>query len=264
MRCQPDMSCGSVMTTPQASLLGFPNPLLGIAGFTVVVVTGVLAWWRKCRCPGGSWTAGGSCWCGVRLAIFQRLYRTAPSPYAMVVQGHRHTAGGGRVHRFGPMRENRSQGARRGTACLSMVMAGRSVHDSIQDHGPLWDYWSTLDLRHLDKGANNAFFQGARRQSRRSRSGPFSAYELGVGNCGLAYPYEDLPAAPSQGGRVYQIGDIGHPAGPSRSTRRRVTARRLGADANSPWPGFLSENRSGRGMRGGGHQPSVPAPGAWS
>lgn len=39
----PIVSCGSVMTTPQASLLGFPNPLLGIAGFTVVVVTGVLA-----------------------------------------------------------------------------------------------------------------------------------------------------------------------------------------------------------------------------
>ena len=39
----PIVSCGSVMTTPQASVLGFPNPLLGIIGFTVVVVTGVLS-----------------------------------------------------------------------------------------------------------------------------------------------------------------------------------------------------------------------------
>ncbi|MCV7064259.1 hypothetical protein H7I76_36330 [Mycolicibacterium vaccae] len=39
----PVVSCGSVMVTPQASVLGFPNPLIGIAAFTVVVVTGVLA-----------------------------------------------------------------------------------------------------------------------------------------------------------------------------------------------------------------------------
>ncbi|MBV9353006.1 MAG: hypothetical protein JOZ23_15960, partial [Mycobacterium sp.] len=34
----PVLSCGSVMVTPQASLLGVPNPLIGIAAFTVVVV----------------------------------------------------------------------------------------------------------------------------------------------------------------------------------------------------------------------------------
>ncbi|WP_258011084.1 RsmD family RNA methyltransferase, partial [Mycobacterium avium] len=39
----PILSCGSVMITPQASLLGFPNPLLGLVAFTVVVVTGLLA-----------------------------------------------------------------------------------------------------------------------------------------------------------------------------------------------------------------------------
>ena len=39
----PILSCGSVMITPQASVLGFPNPLLGIVAFTVVTVTGVLA-----------------------------------------------------------------------------------------------------------------------------------------------------------------------------------------------------------------------------
>lgn len=35
-------SCGSVMTSPQAEVFGFPNPLLGIAGFTVVATTGAV------------------------------------------------------------------------------------------------------------------------------------------------------------------------------------------------------------------------------
>ena len=39
----PVLSCGSVMTTPQASAFGFPNSLMGIVAFTVVLVTGVLA-----------------------------------------------------------------------------------------------------------------------------------------------------------------------------------------------------------------------------
>ena len=35
----PLLSCGSIVTTWQAELFGFPNPLLGIAGFTVVITT---------------------------------------------------------------------------------------------------------------------------------------------------------------------------------------------------------------------------------
>ena len=38
----PVLSCGSVMTTPQAAVLGFPNPLLGIGAFAVVTTVGVL------------------------------------------------------------------------------------------------------------------------------------------------------------------------------------------------------------------------------
>jgi uncharacterized membrane protein len=37
----PLVSCGSVMTSWQASLLGFPNPLLGVAGFVAPVAVGV-------------------------------------------------------------------------------------------------------------------------------------------------------------------------------------------------------------------------------
>ena len=85
----PIMSCGSVMTTSQASVLGFPNPLLGIVGFTVVVVTGALAV-TKVPLPHWYWAgldAGiliGAVF--VHWLIFQSLYRIgALCPYCMVV-----------------------------------------------------------------------------------------------------------------------------------------------------------------------------------
>lgn len=37
----PLISCGSVMGSPQAGVFGFPNPLLGIAGFAVVITIGM-------------------------------------------------------------------------------------------------------------------------------------------------------------------------------------------------------------------------------
>ena len=37
----PLISCGSVMDTPQASAFGFPNSLIGIAGFAVVTTIGL-------------------------------------------------------------------------------------------------------------------------------------------------------------------------------------------------------------------------------
>lgn len=36
------VSCGGVINTPQASAFGFPNPIMGIVGFTVVLTLGVL------------------------------------------------------------------------------------------------------------------------------------------------------------------------------------------------------------------------------
>ncbi|OBA75870.1 hypothetical protein A5641_23815 [Mycobacterium sp. 1554424.7] len=85
----PIVSCGSVMVTPQASLLGFPNPLLGLVGFTVVIVTGVLAV-AKVTLPQWYWvglTVGvllGAVF--VHWLIFQSLYRIgALCPYCMVV-----------------------------------------------------------------------------------------------------------------------------------------------------------------------------------
>jgi uncharacterized membrane protein len=85
----PVVSCGSVMVTPQASVLGFPNPLLGLVGFTVVTVTGVLAV-AKVPLPQWYWaglTVGlliGAAF--VHWLIFQSLYRIgALCPYCMVV-----------------------------------------------------------------------------------------------------------------------------------------------------------------------------------
>lgn len=85
----PILSCGSVMTNPQASLFGVPNPLLGIVGFTVVIVTGVLSLARL-SLPRWYWaglTAGlllGAAM--VHWLIFESLYRIgALCPYCMVV-----------------------------------------------------------------------------------------------------------------------------------------------------------------------------------
>lgn len=85
----PVLSCGSVMITPQASLFGFPNPLIGIVAFSVVLVTGVLAV-SKVNLPRWYWaglaagTLLGTVF--VHWLIFQSLYRIgALCPYCMVV-----------------------------------------------------------------------------------------------------------------------------------------------------------------------------------
>ena len=85
----PVLNCGSVMDTPQAELFGFPNSLLGIAGFTVIAAVGAvqLAGAQFAR---WFWVA---LQVGVTLAvvfahwlIFQSLYRIgALCPYCMVV-----------------------------------------------------------------------------------------------------------------------------------------------------------------------------------
>jgi uncharacterized membrane protein len=88
-RVHPVLSCGSVMESWQASLLGFPNPVLGVVAFPVVVSTGValvsgaqLAQWY---------------WRGLQIGVlvglifvawlaFQSLYRIgALCPYCMAV-----------------------------------------------------------------------------------------------------------------------------------------------------------------------------------
>lgn len=85
----PIVSCGSVMDSPQAAAFGFPNPIIGVAAFAVVVTLGVvlLAGFEAPR-----WM-----WLGLQLGatfgvlfvhwlIYASLYRIgALCPYCMVV-----------------------------------------------------------------------------------------------------------------------------------------------------------------------------------
>jgi uncharacterized membrane protein len=85
----PILSCGSVMTSPQAEAFGFPNPLLGVAGFPVVAATGaaLLAGGRLAEWFWGSLQAGvTAAVVFVHWLMFASLYRIeALCPYCMVV-----------------------------------------------------------------------------------------------------------------------------------------------------------------------------------
>jgi uncharacterized membrane protein len=85
----PVLSCGSIMASPQAEAFGFPNPLLGVAGFPVVAATGA-ALLAGARLAEWFWAA---LQLGVTAAVLfvhwliaASLYRIgALCPYCMVV-----------------------------------------------------------------------------------------------------------------------------------------------------------------------------------
>ncbi|MGY0232081.1 vitamin K epoxide reductase family protein [Longispora urticae] len=85
----PILSCGSVMSTPQAEVLGFPNPVIGVLTFPVLATLGVVVL-TGARLPRWLWVGAhlGAA-AGVLFAhwlIFQSLYRIhALCPYCMVV-----------------------------------------------------------------------------------------------------------------------------------------------------------------------------------
>lgn len=85
----PIISCGSVMESAQASVLGFPNPLIGVAAFPVVVATGaaLLAGGRLARWYWLGLQVGVSAALGLVMWLaFQSLYRIgALCPYCMIV-----------------------------------------------------------------------------------------------------------------------------------------------------------------------------------
>ena len=85
----PVLSCGSVIVTDQASVFGFPNPLMGLTGFTVVVTLGVLLAARV-QLPRWVWLGlnvgalAGFAFC--HWLIYQSLYSIgALCPWCMVV-----------------------------------------------------------------------------------------------------------------------------------------------------------------------------------
>lgn len=85
----PVLSCGSIMQTDQAEVLGFPNPIIGIAAFPVLIATGAallagaqLARWYWLGLQAG--TIAGVAFVG--WLFFQSLYNiNALCPYCMVV-----------------------------------------------------------------------------------------------------------------------------------------------------------------------------------
>ncbi|GAA4362968.1 vitamin K epoxide reductase family protein [Nocardioides caricicola] len=85
----PVLNCGSVMSTAQAEVFGFPNPILGVAAFPVLVTTGatllaggrLAAWYWRGLQVGVTLGLGFVLW-----LAFQSLYRIgALCPYCMVV-----------------------------------------------------------------------------------------------------------------------------------------------------------------------------------
>lgn len=85
----PVLSCGSIMKTDQSAVFGFPNPLLGVAGFAVVVTVGMA---MLASAAFRAWFWNGllaGCVAGavfVHWLIFQSLYRIdALCPYCMAV-----------------------------------------------------------------------------------------------------------------------------------------------------------------------------------
>lgn len=85
----PVVSCGAVMDSTQGSVFGFPNPLIGIGAFAVVITAGVVVlggfrpprWYRAGMQIGATLGVGFVHW-----LIFQTLYRIhALCPWCMVV-----------------------------------------------------------------------------------------------------------------------------------------------------------------------------------
>lgn len=86
----PLISCGSVISTDQASTFGFSNPILGVIGFSALIVIGINM--LHGFSPKQSWYWQGL-WAGtlfgvlfVHYLIFQSVYRIgALCPFCMVV-----------------------------------------------------------------------------------------------------------------------------------------------------------------------------------
>lgn len=143
----PVLSCGSVMNTPQAAAFGFPNPILGVAGFAALLTIGVVLL-TGASLPGWFWwgiqagTTFGVVF--VHWLIFQSLYRIgALCPYCMVVwvaaitafvAATSHNLRAGRL----PARL-RPAAAYAPTVVTTWLLAIAGLA-TVQ----FWDYWSTL------------------------------------------------------------------------------------------------------------------------
>lgn len=85
------LSCGSIMTSPQSELFGFPNPVLGVIAFPVVLVAGVVLLAGGRPAPWFWWGLLAGCAAGMVLVhwlVVQSAFVIgALCPYCMVVWG---------------------------------------------------------------------------------------------------------------------------------------------------------------------------------
>lgn len=86
----PILSCGSVMSAPQAEAFGIPNPIIGVAGFAAAVTAGCAVLATSGQLARWFWfSAQTAVTLGVGFVhwlVFQSLYRIgALYPYCMVV-----------------------------------------------------------------------------------------------------------------------------------------------------------------------------------
>ncbi|MEU7613934.1 vitamin K epoxide reductase family protein [Micromonospora sp. NPDC049204] len=149
----PILSCGSVMTTPQAEAFGIPNPLIGIAGFAAVTTIGVVLL-ASVRLPGWFWLglqAGATFGViFVHWLIYQSLYVIgALCPYCMLVWAVTIP-----IFLYVTLRTLRQHGAALPRAVAGIAAAAASYHSLILTAwyaiillailNRFWDYWITL------------------------------------------------------------------------------------------------------------------------
>lgn len=149
----PILSCGSIMRTDQAEAFGFPNPIIGVAGFAAVLTLGVAIlsgatfarWFWLGLQVGVTFGVGFVHW-----LIFQSLYRIdALCPYCMVVWAvtiplfwyvtlhnvrHRHLRLRGFAARVGVAAQEYHGVVLTGWYLIVIGLVAQRF----------WDYWSTL------------------------------------------------------------------------------------------------------------------------
>jgi uncharacterized membrane protein len=145
----PILSCGSIMRTDQAEAFGFPNPIIGVAGFAVVITVGVAIlagasfarWFWLGLQVGVTFGVGFVHW-----LIFQSLYRIdALCPYCMAVWAVM-------IPLFWYVTLHNARDVHLGTGRVGM--AAQEYHGVVLTAWYLviiglvgqrfWDYWSTL------------------------------------------------------------------------------------------------------------------------
>ncbi|NYG55970.1 vitamin K epoxide reductase family protein [Nocardioides perillae] len=144
----PVLSCGSVMVTEQAAVLGFPNSLVGLVAFPVVVTVGMLlaAGVTLPRWVLGGLAAGSLLGAAfVHWLAFQSLYRIgALCPWCLVVWVAVLTACTWSVLAAARSRPRAGRLAEGLWRWRAVVLAAWLLVPAVAALERFWDYWRTL------------------------------------------------------------------------------------------------------------------------